>query len=118
MAIIPTPQGTLNRIRASVIFPLFGVLSVTSSFLGKRGISVTFTGKSTVFLDTMTGRVTSPEPYLAVTMTAEASQFTGNPFASKKTTLTRTATGQVYLVNVVDYKGIVVCHFILTDRDL
>ena len=58
------------------------------------------------------------QDYLAVTMTAEASQFTGNPFASKKTTLTRTATGQVYLVNVVDYKGIVVCHFILTDRDL
>ena len=90
MAIIPTPQGTLNRLRASVIFPLFGVLSVTSSFLGKRGISVTFTGKSTVFLDTMTGRVTSPEPYLAVTMTMHLikSQYLANLYKNQQELLT------------------------------
>ena len=90
MAIIPTPQGTLNRLRASVIFPLFGVLSVTSSFLSKRGISVTFTGKSTVFLDTMTGRVTSPEPYLAVTMTMHLvkSQYLANLYKNQQELLT------------------------------
>ena len=60
--------GTLNRLRASVIFPAFPFLSVTSPFLGKRGISLTFSGRSTVRLDVMTGQVTSPEPYLGVTI--------------------------------------------------
>ena len=58
------------------------------------------------------------QDYLAVTMTAEAAQFTGNPFASKKTTINRTQTGQTYYLNAVDYKGVVVWSFILTDRDL
>src|ERR1035437_271361 len=63
------PQGTLNRIRASVIFPLYPYLTVTSPFLGKRGITLSFQGDSTVYIDTMTGAVTSPEPYLRVVMT-------------------------------------------------
>ena len=73
-------QGTLNRLRASVVFPAYPSLSVVSSFLGKRGISVTFIGKSTVMLDAMTGRVTSPEPYLGVTMTMHLlkSQYLAN----------------------------------------
>ena len=44
MASPATNQGTLNRIRASVIFSQFPGLSVTSSFLGRRGITITFTG--------------------------------------------------------------------------
>ena len=82
-------------------------------------------GDGTVFFGTFGDPQVTPimtrqgyTDYLAVTMTAEAAQFIGNPFASKKTTITRTATGQVYFVNVVDYKGIVVWQFILTDRDL
>lgn len=62
-------QGTLNRLRASVTFPLFPQLNVTAPYLGRRAISLTFTGKSTVRLDAMTGQVTSPEPYLGVVMT-------------------------------------------------
>jgi hypothetical protein len=64
------PQGTLNRIRASIIWPAFPQLSVTSSYLGKRGVSIAFQGDTTVYIDTMTGAVTSPEPYLRVTITA------------------------------------------------
>ena len=90
MAISATPQGTLNRIRASVIFPFFPSLSVTSSFLSKRGITITFAGKSTVFLDTMTGRVTSPEPYLAVmiTMHLVKSQYLANSYKRQQELLT------------------------------
>lgn len=85
MAIIPTPQGTLNRIRASVIFPSFPTLSVTSSFLSKRGITATFSGKTTVFIDTMTGRVTSPEPYLSLAMTIHLikSQYLANLYKNQ-----------------------------------
>jgi hypothetical protein len=62
-------QGTLNRIRASVIFDSTPTLNVTSSFLGKRGITLSFQGDATVTIDTMTGFVTSPEPYLKAIMT-------------------------------------------------
>lgn len=61
-------QGTLNRLRASVLFPSFEALNVTSPFLGKDGIRLTFEGESTVYIDTLTGAVTSPEPYLMFTM--------------------------------------------------
>jgi hypothetical protein len=63
------PRGTLNLLRASVLFPLFPGLTVTASFLAKQGIQVTFQGESTVMIDVMTGRVTSPEPYLSMSMT-------------------------------------------------
>lgn len=59
-------QGTLNRLRASVIVTGFTNLNVTSSYLGRAGIGLTFTGDATLMIDTMTGMVTSPEPYLAV----------------------------------------------------
>lgn len=61
-------QGTLNRLRASVVWPGFPELNVTAPFLGKEGIRLTFEGESTVFIDTMTGAVTSPEPYLKVSL--------------------------------------------------
>ena len=56
-------QGTLNRIRGSAIFPLFPTLNVTAGFLGKAGIGVALQGETTVFIPTLTGAVTSPEPY-------------------------------------------------------
>jgi hypothetical protein len=59
-------QGTLNRLRASVVFTSFPQLNITSSYLGKAGISMGFEGEYTTFIDTMTGAVTSPEPYVRV----------------------------------------------------
>jgi hypothetical protein len=57
------PQGTLNRIRASVQWSAFPALNVTVPFLGKEGISLAFEGNATDFVETMTGAVTSPAPY-------------------------------------------------------
>lgn len=62
-------QGTLNRLRASVTWPNFPQLNVTASYLGKMGIRLALEGESTLFIPTMTGAVTSPEPYMAVTVT-------------------------------------------------
>lgn len=83
-------QGTLNRLRASVVFPLFQGLSITSAFLGKRGISITFSGKSTVRIDTMTGQVTSPEPYLGAVITVHLlkSQALSNAWKTQQELLT------------------------------
>lgn len=65
------PQGTLNRIRASITIPDFPSLNITASFLGRRGISVVRNGPLTTSLNTMTGAVQSPEPYQPVRVTAE-----------------------------------------------
>lgn len=62
------PQGTLNRLRASIVWPNFPGLNVTPSFLGKEGISLSFEGDATTFLETMTGAVTSTEPYQLCTL--------------------------------------------------
>lgn len=65
------PLGTLNRIRASIVIPDAPQLNVTSSFLGQAGISLGFSGDTTSMLPQMTGVVTSPEPYIMATLTAQ-----------------------------------------------
>jgi hypothetical protein len=64
------PQGTLNRLRTSLILPSFPTLNITAPFLGKDSISISYDGKSTIYLPTLTGAVTSQEPYLMFTMVA------------------------------------------------
>lgn len=65
MAVNPlVSQGTLNRVRGSVIVPNFPGLTITAPFLGKAGISLGLEGESTTYIPTQTGAVTSPEPYM------------------------------------------------------
>ena len=64
------PQGTLNRLRASITWPNFANLNISSGYLGKMGIRLAFEGDSTTFIQTMTGTVPSPEPYMMITATA------------------------------------------------
>lgn len=59
-----TPQGSLNRLRSSAIWNDFPALNVTAPFLGKTGIRLSLEGESTLFIPTMTGAVTSQEPYM------------------------------------------------------
>lgn len=62
-------QGSLNRLRASVVWNDFPSLNVTSSYLGKDGVTLALDGNATTFINTMTGAVTSPEPYQMITLT-------------------------------------------------
>lgn len=62
-------QGSLNRLRASVVLPSFPELNVTAPFLGEEGIRLALEGEATTFINTMTGAVTSPEPYQLVSVT-------------------------------------------------
>lgn len=80
------PQGTLNRVRATLVVPAFPALTITSSFLGRRGISVSRSGNATTFADQMVGRVTSPEPYVPVTITVilNKAQFLANLWAQQE----------------------------------
>jgi len=61
-------QGVLNRLRGSIVIPNFPELNITASFLGKEGIGLAFSGESVTYIDTMAGQVTSPEPYIGVTL--------------------------------------------------
>lgn len=64
-----TPQGSLNRLRASVTWPGNPNLNVTQSFLGRMGIHFAWDGEATLFIPTMTGAIISLEPYQMVTLT-------------------------------------------------
>jgi hypothetical protein len=61
-------QGTLNRLRGSVLFAQFPAFNVTAPFVGPEGISLTLEGRASTNIPTMTGIVTSPEPYMLVTV--------------------------------------------------
>jgi len=62
-------QGSLNRLRASVTWPDNPSLNVTASFLGKEGVGLALEGDSVTYLPTLTGAVTSPEPYQMISCT-------------------------------------------------
>lgn len=62
-------QGTLNRLRGSVVVVSNSSLNVTGPYLGRAGISIAFEGETTTMIPTMTGLVTSPMPYQMVTVT-------------------------------------------------
>ena len=64
-----TSQGTLDRLRGSITVTDNSDLNVTSDYLGVGGITVAPSGNVTDFINTMTGRVTSPVPYIPVEVT-------------------------------------------------
>ncbi len=61
-------QGTLNRIRGAIQVPNYPALNVTASFLGEGGITLSWSSPATTMINTLTGRVVSPEPYQAVSV--------------------------------------------------
>lgn len=63
-------QGTLNRLRGSITWGSNPSLNITASYLGEEGISLALEGDATTMIPTMVGMVTSPEPYMPVTITA------------------------------------------------
>lgn len=64
---MPNPlvsQGSLNRLRGSVVVSDIPSLNVTAAYLGEAGISLALEGNSVTYINTLTGAVTSPEPYM------------------------------------------------------
>lgn len=59
-----TPLGVLNRLRTQVQIPSFPQLNITPAFLGKRSVRLTREGRIVENLDSLTGIVPSPEPYV------------------------------------------------------
>ena len=65
------PQGTLNRIRGNIAVVSNASLNITAPFLGKSGVNLSFGGDTALLLPTMTGVVSSGEPYQICTISAE-----------------------------------------------
>lgn len=63
------PQGNLNRLVASIVWDNFPQLNVTPAYLGKPAISLAFNGRFTTPIETQTGLVQSPEPFVMTTLT-------------------------------------------------
>ncbi|MDR3445980.1 hypothetical protein [Dyella sp.] len=61
-------QGTLNRVRTSVVLPNFTNLNVTAPYMGKSMARLAFEGPFGELIGTATGGVTSPEPYVMATL--------------------------------------------------
>jgi hypothetical protein len=62
-------QGTLNRLVAAIVVPNATELNVTPSFLGPEGIGLNLEGEAGLTLPTLTGTVTSPQPFQLTTVT-------------------------------------------------
>ena len=62
-------QGTLNRLRGSVVYASNPTLNVTAPYLAREAIGIAFEGDAGMLIPTLTGGVTSPEPYQMATIT-------------------------------------------------
>jgi hypothetical protein len=91
-------QGTLNRLLASVVYADYAQLNVTSGYLAKEAISVAFDGDTSQLIGTLTGAVTSPEPYIygTVTMHLLRTQALGNAYKTQIETNTTMGSVTVY----------------------
>lgn len=68
MANPQVPQGTLNRVRCSIIVPSYPALNITASYMSKSFATINFSGSFTELIPTATGGVASPEPYVMATV--------------------------------------------------
>lgn len=61
--------GPLNRVRCHVVVPSIPTLNVTPQFMGKSFARIEFEGDWNQQIETATGVVNSPEPYVMATIT-------------------------------------------------
>ncbi|HUZ33895.1 MAG TPA: hypothetical protein VMV19_17575 [Xanthobacteraceae bacterium] len=103
------PQGTLNRLRTSVTIAAFPELNVTAPFLGKRSVRLTRNGRIVENLQSLTGVVPSPEPYVMMEIhinllksqalaNAYEQQLLNNAYLGQLTVRTDTATLQSFII--------------------
>ena len=62
-------QGTLNVLRTQLIFPSLSGLNILPENMSKKFVTVALDGDLNKLINTATGAVTSPEPYVPVTIT-------------------------------------------------
>jgi hypothetical protein len=98
-------QGTLNRLRGQVVYADFPALNVTAPYLSRSAISLAFDGDTSQLLGTLTGGVTSPEPYTYGTVTMHLLRSQGLADAYKQQIETDTTLGSVDIIGDSDQLG-------------
>jgi hypothetical protein len=98
-------QGTLNRLRGSVVYADFPELNITSSYLAREAISISFDGDTSQLIGTLTGAVTSPEPYTYGTVTMHLLRSQSLADAYKFQIETNTTMGAVRIIGDSDTLG-------------
>lgn len=99
-------QGTLNRLRASVVIPAYPTLNVNADYLGPEGVSIDFEGQATDFPATMTGYVNSAAPYLGVMIRIQMLRTQGLAGAWQQQFGTTTVMGRVKVHTDVTITGV------------
>ena len=95
-------QGTLNRLRGNVVYADYPELNVTAPYLAKEAISIGFEGDSAQLLGTLTGGVTSPEPYMFATVTLHLLRSQGLSDAYKSQIEVNSVMGSVNIIGDSD----------------
>ena len=95
---VPISQGTLNRLRGSVVFAAFPELTVTAAYLAKEAITLNFEGEAAQKLPTMTGAVDSPEPYVMATIEIHVLRSQALSSAFKAQIEANTSVGSVNVI--------------------
>lgn len=88
-------QGTLNRLIGAVHVNGIPALNITAPYLGREGISLALEGDATQFINTMTGMVTSPEPYMPATVTVHLLKTQGLSLAWKTQLVVNALIGSI-----------------------
>lgn len=91
------PQGVINRVRASIDFPDYPALRISASYLTTEGISVDISPLGEP-IPSMTGVVSSPQPYTMMTITAnlQRSQSLAQQFRNQIEKNTYLNTAKLY----------------------
>ena len=70
-------QGTLNKLKGSIIVPSDSTLNVTAPYLSKAQITLSLEGNAVEYVPTATGAVASLEPYMMATVKFDALKTNG-----------------------------------------
>lgn len=87
--------GTLNRLISAVHVAANPALNITAPFVGKNGIRVRSDRHAVAFIDAMTGMITSPEPYIPLTVTAQLLRTQGLALAWKSQLVQNAIIGNI-----------------------
>lgn len=99
MANLNISQGQLNRILTSIVISAHPTLNITSEYMGKSFAAMHPDGPFVQQIDTGTGIVTSPEPYIMMAINVGLLRSQGLSAAW----LTQIETQTVYLGTVTGY---------------
>ncbi len=92
-------QGTLNRLRGSIVVNNVPALNITAPYLGKAGLSLALQGVATTFVETMVGAVTSPEPYQMCNITINVLKTNGIAAVWKSQMEATTVIGDIVITS-------------------